>query len=538
MSKGISSLYVVLLLLIFTGIGASGYILIKQSTTTITEETTTSSSTTTTISETTSTTTLPESTTTEPTTTITIQTCSDGTPYGECSSTKPKYCDNGNLIDKCSSCGCSSGQECENDGSCCKNSCSEFGLKGCSDNYYQICGNYDNDNCLEWGVITPCSIGESCVRGNCIAINSPDPEVEYRAVFIDTISPTSSILLKNKVIEKGWQEDHIKCLTGESATYTNFMDALDWLANNSDSNDIVLISTNSHGSSIGLSLLEEFLTYSNFAEKLDEINYDGLGIMISACAYDNAITYLKKENRVILLAGDFPGKIVRVLEGFGDIDYNNDNWVSLEEVYEYQRTEHTLPLEDDYVGDLNLVFLDSNLRYLDQYNIKSFVATGLPAGESLENDNVWLAQSFKPNYPILTKIMLDLDRKSDGVGPLIVSIRKNLTDDDLTIVSVPQESFPYTETLLGKIYEIDFPDVEITPGETYYIVIRAPSATWQGVSYKSVYSISYSSDVYYSGEVFTSYNSGESWIALEDDPIYSSAVPEADLVFATFGKTK
>ncbi|MBI5148794.1 fibronectin type III domain-containing protein, partial [Candidatus Pacearchaeota archaeon] len=39
-------------------------------------------------------------------------TCSDGTPYSSCSSTKPKYCDAGTLIDKCSQCGCPLDQTC------------------------------------------------------------------------------------------------------------------------------------------------------------------------------------------------------------------------------------------------------------------------------------------------------------------------------------------------------------------------------------------------------------------------------------------
>jgi hypothetical protein len=59
--------------------------------------------------------------TTSTTTTIIIQACSDGTPYGKCSSIEPKFCDNGNLIDKCSICGCSSNQKCRND-SCGKGS--------------------------------------------------------------------------------------------------------------------------------------------------------------------------------------------------------------------------------------------------------------------------------------------------------------------------------------------------------------------------------------------------------------------------------
>ncbi len=36
--------------------------------------------------------------------------CSDGTDYAQCAATKPKYCDDGNLVDKASLCGCPTGQ--------------------------------------------------------------------------------------------------------------------------------------------------------------------------------------------------------------------------------------------------------------------------------------------------------------------------------------------------------------------------------------------------------------------------------------------
>ncbi len=45
------------------------------------------------------------------------QRCNDGTLYGQCSSTKPKYCDNGNLVNNCLTCKCTSGT-CQPDGSC------------------------------------------------------------------------------------------------------------------------------------------------------------------------------------------------------------------------------------------------------------------------------------------------------------------------------------------------------------------------------------------------------------------------------------
>ncbi len=46
------------------------------------------------------------------------QKCSDGTSYNQCSTNKPLYCDNGSLINKCSICGCPSGEESQSDESC------------------------------------------------------------------------------------------------------------------------------------------------------------------------------------------------------------------------------------------------------------------------------------------------------------------------------------------------------------------------------------------------------------------------------------
>ncbi len=46
--------------------------------------------------------------------------CSDGTPYNTCSAIKPKYCDNGTLINKCNLCGCDIGYICQADEICIK----------------------------------------------------------------------------------------------------------------------------------------------------------------------------------------------------------------------------------------------------------------------------------------------------------------------------------------------------------------------------------------------------------------------------------
>lgn len=44
-----------------------------------------------------------------------IRRCDDNTIYNRCSKDKPKYCENGKLIDKCSLCGCPEGMLCEDD---------------------------------------------------------------------------------------------------------------------------------------------------------------------------------------------------------------------------------------------------------------------------------------------------------------------------------------------------------------------------------------------------------------------------------------
>ena len=44
--------------------------------------------------------------------------CSDETLYSNCSINKPKYCEGGKLIDKCSLCGCPKNQSCQENGTC------------------------------------------------------------------------------------------------------------------------------------------------------------------------------------------------------------------------------------------------------------------------------------------------------------------------------------------------------------------------------------------------------------------------------------
>jgi hypothetical protein len=64
-----------------------------------------------------------------------VQKCADRTLYGQCSINKPKYCENGNLVNKCFICGCPAGQQCETNGNCIA-PVTIF-------NYYDVCWDYD-----------------------------------------------------------------------------------------------------------------------------------------------------------------------------------------------------------------------------------------------------------------------------------------------------------------------------------------------------------------------------------------------------------
>lgn len=64
---------------------------------------------------------------------------------------------------------CAAAEICSN-GRCalsCANECGQEGLRQCDGNDFQICGRHDADDCLEWGLATPCDADQTCSNGNC-----------------------------------------------------------------------------------------------------------------------------------------------------------------------------------------------------------------------------------------------------------------------------------------------------------------------------------------------------------------------------------
>jgi len=137
--------------------------------------------------------------------------------------------------------------------------------------------------------------------------------------------------------------------------------------------------------------------------------------------------------------------------------------------------------------------------------------------------NVWEAQGFIPSLPILTRVWLYVfELGSPTVTELIVTIRDNLTGDDLT------EALTYGPTG-SQWVEFDFLNIKVTPGDVYYIVCKAPA---EGNDYDNCYCWFFGIDnPYENGEAWYSQDYGATWNIREYLPDY----PENDFCFKTYG---
>jgi hypothetical protein len=115
---------------------------------------------------------------------------------------------------------------------------------------------------------------------------------------------------------------------------------------------------------------------------------------------------------------------------------------------------------------------------LDQYQTEITENLTIPIGQIFINDtsiiNVQLAQSFIPTKEIITKVELLITKNATTTYPLIVSIRKELTDEDLVSININADQVP-TEEFVWVIG--NFNDTRLIPGQTYYIVALTENTT-------------------------------------------------------------
>lgn len=132
----------------------------------------------------------------------------------------------------------------------------------------------------------------------------------------------------------------------------------------------------------------------------------------------------------------------------------------------------------------------------------------IPVGQIIfpENPpiNIQVAQSFIPTKDLITRVELFIGKNSTATFPLIVSIREELTQADLTTAIIDPSVVP-TETF--DWVEIDFDDIILTTGLTYYIVALTENTTenyyaWGGNNL---------SESYPNGCAWFSVDDGNSW---------------------------
>ena len=181
--------------------------------------------------------------------------------------------------------------------------------------------------------------------------------------------------------------------------------------------------------------------------------------------------------------------------------------------------EHGMWFFEDSFPRTRIVVTMQDDHCVDQRQTELYTGLSLNDGIFVEK---WFAQSFAPTQSTLSKVELELIAKGN-VQPITVSIRKNLTGPDLAQTSVLIGPMDIYRPILNWT-TFDFPDIQVTPGDTYYIVchpIYSEDALY-GWSYAGA---SYP-DPYPNGRGYTSTNQGTTWM------VY---YPVQDFSFITYG---
>jgi hypothetical protein len=132
-----------------------------------------------------------------------------------------------------------------------------------------------------------------------------------------------------------------------------------------------------------------------------------------------------------------------------------------------------------------------------------------------------LAQSFTPTKPVLTRVELMIGKNSTTTYDYTVAIRDALNGVDLTSASVPA---PQIVTMNFSWIEFNFPDIAVTPGNTYYIVSSTINAT-DNLYFWGAWGLNVT-DVYPNGTIYYRINNSANW----------TEETHGDMTFMTYGR--
>lgn len=136
-------------------------------------------------------------------------------------------------------------------------------------------------------------------------------------------------------------------------------------------------------------------------------------------------------------------------------------------------------------------------------------------------NNDFLAQSFKPQLSILSKVELGLWKLENITGNFTISIRQRFNGDNLVSKTVSIDEVPWQS--YGDWVTIDFEDITVTPNKRYYIVFTSDDT-------RTVFWIMTSFTPYWRGRPWTFGGSLPFWI-----PLCLTVTKLPDLCFRTYG---
>jgi hypothetical protein len=189
------------------------------------------------------------------------------------------------------------------------------------------------------------------------------------------------------------------------------------------------------------------------------------------------------------------------------------------------------------------VLIDELDQYQEVMTENAVAIVGqVPIPENITN--IQVAQSFIPTKEIITRAELYIARNSTTTYPINVSIRAELTEEDLTKISIDPALVSSEE--LGWV-EIDFADILITTVETYYLVALTKNTTDNFYAWGA----NNVSESYPFGCAWFSYNDGKNWTnesTVSNKHIIESSISKYELIemvengtwdmcFKTYGRT-
>jgi hypothetical protein len=115
----------------------------------------------------------------------------------------------------------------------------------------------------------------------------------------------------------------------------------------------------------------------------------------------------------------------------------------------------------------------------------------------------WGGQAFTPTVSSLTSVQLYMRKTGSPPSDVVLSVRSSATGADLVSLSKPASQIPTSISWVT----FDLNDLTVSPGSTYYLVLRT-----SGGSSTNCYYWGYGSGTpYANGALWTSYDSGSTW---------------------------